>query len=335
MENEERLCNLTSGELAYLWSSYVYESMTKYGLMYFLQHVEDQPTRELMEESVAFSTARMEKVKEIFIQESYPVPQGFTEGDINLNAPRLFSDALYLEFILHLIKLELPYYSLAFVEMTQSNLQAFYQETVKESMELEMKIKELVIDKGLFITPPRIPTPNQIDFITKDSFLAGWFGEKRPLLGIEISHLVFNAKRNGVGQAVITGFSQVAQSKEVRKFFERGREIAGKQLDVFSKLLQADYLPTSSKIWTSEVTNSTTAPFSDKMMMQLITTLISSGMSSYGSAMAMSARRDLGVQYTRLLAEVAQFADDGAEIIIKNGWMEQPPIAADRKKLAK
>lgn len=43
---------------------------------------------------------------------------------------------------------------------------------------------------------------------------------------LTIAHLVFNAKINGVGQAVITGFSQVVQSKEIRKFFERGREIS-------------------------------------------------------------------------------------------------------------
>src|SRR5699024_5796520 len=151
----------------------------------------------------------------------------------------------------------------------------------------------------------------------------------------EISHLIFNAKRNGIGQAVITGFSRVAQAKEVRKFFERGREIAGKTVDIFSKILHENYLPSSSMIWTSEVTDSTKAPFSDKLMMKMITTLIASGMSSYGSAMSMSQRRDLGVHYTRLIAEIAQYADDGAEIMIKNGWMEQLPIAADRKDLAK
>jgi len=134
---------------------------------------------------------------------------------------------------------------------------------------------------------------------------------------------------------VITGFSQVARSKEVSNYFKRGKDISLKQLEVFTDILHENDLPTSSFIWTSEVTDSTTAPFSDGMMMQMITTLIASGMSNYGMAMSMNARRDLSVIYTRLLAEVGQYADDGAEIIIKNGWMEQPPIALDRKDLTK
>lgn len=335
MKYEERLGNLTSGELAYLWATYEYETMAKCGMTFFLQHVEDQPTKELLEETLAYSKERIAKVKEFLIEENYPIPQGFTEGDLISDAPRLFSDVLYLEFILQLIKLEVPNYTLAFLEMTKNDLQQFYQQAIRSSLNLEMKVKKLSIDKGIFLPTPRIPTPKQVDFVTKDNFLAGWFGEKRPLLGIEISQLVFNAKRNGVGHAVITGFSQVAQAKEVRKFFERGREIAGKTVEVFTHILHENYLPSSSMIWTSEVTDSTVAPFSDKLMMKLITTLIASGMSSYGSAMSMSQRRDLGVHYARLIAEIAQYANDGTEMMIKNGWMEQPPMAANRKDLAK
>jgi hypothetical protein len=39
--------------------------------------------------------------------------------------------------------------------------------------------------------------------------------------------------------------------------------------------------------------------------------------------------------YTRLIGELLNFSDDGANIMINHGWMEQPPEAADRKKLAK
>ncbi|MDY0395572.1 DUF3231 family protein [Virgibacillus halophilus] len=69
--------------------------------------------------------------------------------------------------------------------------------------------------------------------------------------------------------------------------------------------------------------------------MALVTTLIASGLGQYGAAMAASPRHDLGVHYTRLMAELANYSNDGAKIMIENGWMEQPPIAADRKKLAK
>jgi hypothetical protein len=35
-----------------------------------------------------------------------------------------------------------------------------------------------------------------------------------------------------------------------------------------------------------------------------------------------------------LMAEVTQYAEDGAAIVIENGWMEIPPRAAERRELA-
>lgn len=335
VETHGKLSNLTSGEISFLWNTYQFETMAKTVKQHFLQHVDDEQTKNCMLELEAFCTDVIEKVKYFFQKANYPIPQGFTEKDVNLSAPRLFSDTLYIEMLFQTAKLSLPIYQLAFLEMTNEDLQQFYYETIQRLMKLEMKMKSILIEKGIFIPTPRIPTPTQISFVKKDSFLAGLFGEKRPLLGLEIANLIFDAKRNGVGHAVITGFSQVAQTKEVKKYFLRGKDIAEKQIEIFMGILHDHDLPTSSTIWTSEVTNSTVAPYSDKLMMQMITTLISSGIQSYGTAMSMSMRKDLGAIYSRLIGEVALYAEDGAEILIKNGWMEQPPMAIDRKKLAK
>jgi len=35
------------------------------------------------------------------------------------------------------------------------------------------------------------------------------------------------------------------------------------------------------------------------------------------------------------MAEIGAYAEDGANIMIDNGWLEQPPGAADRDLLAK
>lgn len=335
MKKEEQLTELTSGEIANLWLSYQYETLSKCGITYFLQHVEDLETKDILEQTLALSNKRIAQMKNIFDEEDYPHPEGFTDSDVNLHAPRLFSDVLYLEYCLQTFKMELMVYNLAFFEAVKPKIQKFFQEVLTDSQNMEIKAKELSKEKGLYQRAPQIPKQKQVEYVEKDRFLAGWFGEKRPLLGIEIAQLVFHAKRNALGQAVITGFSQVAKSKEVRRFFERGREIAGKQFDVFSSILSDEYLPNAASLMTSEVTDSTEAPFSDKLMLTFITVLIAAGMSGYGSAMSQSARRDLGVLYSRLIAEIAGYSDDGAEILIKHGWMEQPPMAANRKNLAK
>lgn len=38
---------------------------------------------------------------------------------------------------------------------------------------------------------------------------------------------------------------------------------------------------------------------------------------------------------TRQIAEIAKYSNEGAKIMIEQGWMEQPPMATDRKNLAK
>jgi hypothetical protein len=70
-------------------------------------------------------------------------------------------------------------------------------------------------------------------------------------------------------------------------------------------------------------------------MMYHISALTGSGIGQYGMAMSTSPRHDLGVHFSRLIAELTHYSDDGANIMINNGWMEQPPVAANRKTLAK
>lgn len=268
-------------------------------------------------------------------KEDYPIPKGYTEQDVNLNAPRLFSDKLYLKYLLNMTKIDISAYGMALTNAVRSDIIEFYSDTLTEAQHLHIQTKEMLKEKGVFIRAPQIPKPKQTDFVKSDRFLAGWFGERRPLLGVEISSLVFNAERNALGQALIAGFSQVAETKEVRRYFERGRDISGKHLEVFSGILRENYLSDGALLMTPEVTNSTEAPFSDKLMMSLITSLIASGIGEYGISISISPRHDLGVHYTRLIAEIAKYSNDGANIMIENGWMEQPPMAADRKDLAK
>ena len=39
--------------------------------------------------------------------------------------------------------------------------------------------------------------------------------------------------------------------------------------------------------------------------------------------------------YNRLMVEIQLYSEDGSNIMINNKWLEQPPIASDRDKLAK
>jgi hypothetical protein len=333
MENHGHI-ELTSSEISTLWTAYQSDTMAVCGLKHFLVHVEDESIKELLEEILSTINVHIKRLTDFFHKENYPVPQGFTNQDVNLSAPRIFSDKLYLEYAYNMTIMSMATYSVALAVAVRKDVADYFGENLVIAKDLHRKAKKLSLEKGTFIRPPVLPKPNQIDFVKKESFLAGWFADRRPLLGVEITNLVFNAKRNAVGHAVITGFSQLAKSKEIRKFFERGSAIARKHVEIFSSILHEENLHEGTLLMAPEVTDSTESPFSDKLMLFLVTSLIASGIGQYGISMSASPRRDLGAHYSRLIAEITTYADDGANIMIGNGWMEQPPMAADRKGLA-
>jgi hypothetical protein len=179
-----------------------------------------------------------------------------------------------------------------------------------------------------------VPVPENIEFVKKQSFLSGFIGDKRPLNTREIGYLYLNIQTNLLGKALLLGFAQVAVDKKVQEFIVRGMKIAGKHAEIFCDFLKQEDLPAPMS-WYSEITTSTEPPFSDQLMMFHVVSLISYGMGAYGLSLASAFRRDVGLSYTRLMAEIAQYLDDGAKIMINNNWLEKVPEAPDRKELLK
>ena len=209
----------------------------------------------------------------------------------------------------------------------------YFTECLNESAKLFNKATEIMLNKGTFIRAPYVPEYKVVEFIQKESYVAGWFAEKRPLNVIEMSSIYFNMIQNQLGRTLTMGFSQVAKSQKVRDYMIRGRDISDKHVEIFGSILSGDHLPAASA-WSTQPTDSVVAPFSDKLMMFHILTLNGLGIAFYGTSTGTSMRHDLGVIYIRLSAEIALYASDGLEIMMENAWLEQPPQAADRDKLA-
>jgi hypothetical protein len=55
---------------------------------------------------------------------------------------------------------------------------------------------------------------------------------------------------------------------------------------------------------------------------------------SFANSLSLNGRKDIALMYMKALSEVALFVEDGANILIENGWMEQPPKAIDRDELS-
>lgn len=128
------------------------------------------------------------------------------------------------------------------------------------------------------------------------------------------------------------GFRQTAQSKEIRSFIQQIIELAEEHISTFSSILQNDFI-SSSISWDTHITDSQIAPFSDKLMIYHCIFLLQSAMAYYGTALSGSMRRDLGLKYSAAIASDAKLAEDAANIMIANGWLEEPPHSVDRREL--
>ncbi|MDF2935213.1 MAG: hypothetical protein K0Q90_586 [Paenibacillaceae bacterium] len=323
---------LTAPEISNLWASYMTDSMSICGMRYFLEHLKDDRIRAIVEFALQLALDHMQKLSSIMTLEGYPLPAGFTDQDVNLEAPRLFSDNLILMYIGHMAKLGLSSYSLTLATSTRHDVVDYYTEAITSSMQLHNQSQALGLEMGIYVRAPVIELPEQVDFVHDKSFLGAFLGHKRALLGVEINHLFHNMKRNALGKALILGFCQVAKSEDVKKYFEKGIHLSQKQVDVFGKTLLEDSQP-APMLWDAEISASVVSPFSEKLMMFHVSALIASAIGQYGASISGSPRKDLVLDYTRLGAEIMQYAEEGTLLMIRKGWLEYPPQSVDRRKL--
>jgi hypothetical protein len=76
-------------------------------------------------------------------------------------------------------------YSLGITTSHKLSVRQFYLEAFKGASELYNTTLELLQSKELMERTPTIELPEKIEFVEKQSFLAGWFGDHRPLNVIE------------------------------------------------------------------------------------------------------------------------------------------------------
>ena len=320
-------------DVSNLWAPYMNNTMALCVNKYALQTIQDPEINAVFCNALNIAKNIVQKITAIFTQEHFPIPKGFTEEDVHLNAPRLFSDELWL-FYLHQMSIHgLTAYSLGITASRRRDVRQFYFETYKESNELYETTLELLQSKGFMERSPTIALPEKIEFAEKQNFLAGWFGHQRPLNTIEISSLYFNLQKTILTKDLALGFSQAAKIKEIRRFMEEVVQVAAEHIEIFTTILHEGFI-SSAITWDTHVTDSQIAPFSDKLMIFHCAFLIQTAMAYYGTALSGSMRRDLGLKYSSAIARDVKLAEDCANIMISNGWFEEPPSSVDRRELS-
>ncbi|HEY0828654.1 MAG TPA: DUF3231 family protein [Bacilli bacterium] len=325
---------LTSAEIANLWGAYIGNSMAVCFLKYFVFHAEDREIKEVLEYALSLSIDYVDTVAEIMNHEKFPIPVGFTDADVNLEAPRLYSDIFFLNYLHQTTKSGFSLYTVALPNIARSDVRDFMSKCIISLTELYNKVAEVSLSKGLFMRPPFIEVPEAVEFVQNPHFLAGFFGDKRAINVLEITHIFSNIQSNMMGKALITGFAQVAQSAEIRDYFSRGKDISSTHIKNFSSVLEKENLPVPT-LWDSSVMKSTTPPFSDKIMLYHINGMNALSTFNYGAGLSGSQRHDIHVLYGKLIAQVGVYGEIGARMMIDNRFMEQTPLSPNRDLLIK
>lgn len=319
---------LTSSEIAYLWTNFMGDSMSECVLGMFLKHAEDADVKEMLALALQLSKKHLQETKAIFLEAKIPVPVAFTDEDVYPDAPPLYTDTFYLYYTRNMAKGGLSSYAYALPNTYRSDIRKYISEALESTIELYNRITETMLEKGLNLRSPVIQPPMEVEFATKQSFLSGWFGNKRGLSFLEIAHIHYNIETNVLGQALIAGFAQTSKTAEIRQYFERGRGISLKNIKVLSDLLTKGKIIASGLVHLSPL-KSEEPIFSEKLMMYHAGLASITGVGNYGVCAAQSQRRDLIADYLRLAAEVGLYTEDGANLSIKYGWLEKPPLSSE------
>jgi hypothetical protein len=323
---------LTAPEISALWMQYLNDTLAVCFNQYALAILESSDIASVYEFASSIANDHVSHIKQFLTEEHFPIPHGFSDEDVDVGAPKLYSDEFLLNYLYVMTLHGLSGYAVSLSTASRPDIREYYRNCTNQTMELHERVINLLQEKGLYIRPPYVNPSEKALFVEHKSFLTGWFGNRRPLNSIEISNITFNMNKMSCGMATLLGFSQVAQLEEVRTYLHRGNKLAGKHMEVFQSIFNEDHLsaPISHD---SMVLNSTVAPFSDKLMMFQTNFFNSSAVAFYGAGMAVCMRKDLSVQYERLILETMRYAKEGTDLMILNGWLEQPPMADDRNLL--
>ncbi|TCP21695.1 uncharacterized protein DUF3231 [Scopulibacillus darangshiensis] len=325
---------LTASEIGSLWGEYVNGTMTDAVNRYMFSIIEDESIKEIFDSAIKTFEKQKNQIATFMENDGFPVPIGFTESDLNKGAERLFTDIFCLNY-LHIMTLHgLLGHTTSLSVSVRKDLRDFYDSCDNDGKRMYHQTIELMLKKGIFQRDPLFYPTKKPEFVSSQDFKDGISGKGRRLAATEIIGTSFNLKKSVMAKSLSIGFSQVTQSKEVRKFLEDTEKTSDNQIQSISKIMHKDNLPIPKSMET-EVTVSTDSPFSDKLMLYHIGFLFQTAQVYQGAGLASAMRTDLVTTYEGIILKNLMVTKKWFNLMEQNKWLEQPPLAPNRKEIAK
>jgi hypothetical protein len=329
--NGKPLAGLTATEVSNIWSSYLKSSLETRFLEYFSATTEDPEIKIVVEKILDLAQNSLSDLREIFTRENLKIPVGFTENDVNIGAQKVFSDTFILYFCHDITFLSMITYPSALSDTTRKDVRNFFQKNIESSVKTQNEIVDVLMAKGVYLSPPQIEIDDEVDFVDAFKYLSGFFGGSRPVNTAEIANLTRIVHRAQFSKMIFVAFHDMARNKDVKKFFSSGRDEIEKVIDSLTEVLEEENIPISSS-GDYKIVDTEFPPFSDRLMLYFVNACL--GMFCFNmvnQAMTTSLRSDIIFKLNKISKDMKKYYAEGLLITIKEKWFEQPPQAVDRR----
>ncbi|WP_139377154.1 DUF3231 family protein [Halobacillus hunanensis] len=327
---------LVSSELGTLWIVYQKKSMMVEVTNHFLKNCEEPEAKEILQTFNKEERNLVQEIAGIFRVEGASVPIGFTENDVNYKAPQLYDDIFQIMYLRMMMKIATGIHALHLSMTYRRDIMDLYRRCSEFAEDFCEKTTQYLLAKGVLPKSPSVNMPNHAEFAEGKDYRQGFQlkGHKRTINTVEVAYLYQAIEANVTGMKLMTGFSQVAEKKDARNYFFKGKELSKSITSKFSEiLLESDIMVPSTSA--GLVTESTISPFSDKLMMYNTSILNSFGLGSNALGTSFSLRKDLPLKMVTTAKDIFEFANEGGDLMAKHGWLEEPPQMEDRTRLSK
>ncbi|WP_226681541.1 DUF3231 family protein [Sutcliffiella horikoshii] len=324
---------LSSSEIGNLWMTYQQKTMLARLLEHFLANKRNEEVHNLVQTYYNQEINFINELTELFKRENIVVPVGYVESDVKPSTKPLYDQYFDALFLRVMMKITIGLNALNVSMSYRQDITELYKRFLDVSQNTYNDSTQFLLKDGVLTRPPMIPMPEKVEFVKGEGYMAGFniFSEKRPLNAIELSLLYQGIETNVLGFQLLRGFEQVTKDKEVKKYFEKGKDLAKQIIDTFSDILLKSDIQPPIVAW-GNPTLSTESPYSEKLMMYLTNLLSSFGLTSNALGTSFSLRSDLPTKMTLIAKEIFDYAKDGGQLMIKNGWMEEPPQSLNSTK---
>lgn len=317
---------MSASELGALWMTYHKKTMILRILEYFIDKSDDQKATDLMSDLWNQLHSLTLEMETMFKNEGAAVPNGFTEKDVQLEAPKLWDNGFDIMLCRILKEISAGMYVLHLTMSYRQDIIKLYRDMSEVTETFYGHFTQYLLDKKLYTRPNYVNMPKSTDYITDKNYLKGTniFGKKRTLNTVEYGYLYHAMETNIVGMQLLQGFTQTTKDEEVKKYFMEGialtKEIIRETSDI---LLENNIQPPATPGGT--VTNSTMPPFSEKLMMFCNYLLDGLSLGGGGFSVGFSLRNDLQYKNMIFAKDLFQYQCKGVNLMMAKGWLEEPP----------